>query len=189
MDTIEQLQAEAAERAGSPEGVLLLIRLLLREADDIDWRSSDAPRKYFLLLRAYVLAKRQLSHLDKAEDPYTGYMATHPFSSVSDICRELRETIKERRKEARAFASQWIPQHRLKALKQYAGVHMACATNEIDTSYLGAFAHGRNSMPSEAGTRYRRAMRESGFARLSTVEDEGKFIAMREVARQRLIGR
>jgi hypothetical protein len=107
-----------------------------------------------------------MSHLKNGEDLYTGYTNSDTRSSHYETIRGLRDEIKERRAEARQYAAQWIPPHKLKPLKQYAGVHMGIRYNEIDEHYLDAFAHGRISMPSESAMAYRQqSLRESAFSR------------------------
>ncbi len=128
MNIIEQLQAEVSERAGSPEGFLHLIQLIIREVERIDFADPEAPRLYVALLRAYVLVKRQLAFFNKQAESIE--MDTSRYLSTF---RRLKDAIKAKRGEARQFAAQLIPPEKLKELKRYAGTHLNIGPADFTT--------------------------------------------------------
>lgn len=139
MEVIEQIQFEVSERAGSPEGLLSLIRLLLREVEKIDITSPLSAQQYLTLLRAYVLVKRQLGYFNRRCEIFE--VDQHVYN---DTLRRLKYAIKTKRAEARQYAAKSIPPEKLKEIKRHAGTHMgfhpiAVATvfKEASQPYMG----------------------------------------------------
>lgn len=139
MEIVEQLLTEASEKAGTPEGFLRLIRLIIEEVERIDVRSPDAPRQYVALLRAYVLVKRQLGYFNHRCE-----IVEIDRSIYVDTIRRLKYAIKTKRDEAREYAARSIPPEKLKELKRFAGTHLEIRPTEFavsiplkETSYMG----------------------------------------------------
>lgn len=132
MEFIEQLLSEVSDRAGSPDGFLRLIKLLLAEVEKIDVRDPNAYRLYITLIRAYVLVKRQLTIFNRRCENVA--IDTPVFD---DTVRRLKYAIRIKRDEAREYAAKSIPPDRLKDLKRYAGTHLG----------FGLFAQELTSVP------------------------------------------
>jgi hypothetical protein len=127
MNAIEQLYAEAEQEAGSPEGFLRLVHLILAEADNIDWTAKEAGAMYRTLLRVYVIAKRRAAY-------YRKYHDQHGLSSLAGQYQSIQKLVKIKRNEARQHAAQWLqPDHR-KAIKKEIGgeIHQGKVTRIVN---------------------------------------------------------
>ena len=116
MDIIEQLKCEVSERAGSPEGFLNLIRLIIQEIEKIDVTSPEAPAQYAALLRAYVLVKRQLAFFKRRAETFE-----IDRNVYDDTVRRLKYAIRVKRDEAREHAARTISPDKLKEIKRIVG--------------------------------------------------------------------
>jgi hypothetical protein len=120
MEIVEQLQSEVFERAGSPEGFLRLIQLIIREVEKLDFSDPEAQQHYIALLRAYVLVKRQIQFFNRrceeVEIDNRDYRAT---------MWTLKNALTAKRKQAREYASTTLPPDRVKELKRQAGTTMS----------------------------------------------------------------
>lgn len=126
MGIIEELKFEAAKRAGSPEGFLNLIRLIIREVEKIDVTS---PRQYASLIRTYVLVKRQLAFFtERCEN------IEIDRSVYEDTLHQLKHAIKIKRNEAREYAARSIPPEKRKEINQYVGTHLWITPSEITST-------------------------------------------------------
>jgi len=134
MGIAEELMSEAATNAGSPEGFLRLIKLVLQEVDRLDVTGPDAPRQYVALLRAYVLIKRQLGIFNKRCE----YTEIDKIVYTETVHR-LKRTIKAKRDEARKYAAQSIPPEKLKELNRYVGTNSRVYGSDISAGVSGIF--------------------------------------------------
>lgn len=121
MNIVEQLNAEVSEQAGSYEGFLSLVKLLLREIDKVDVTSPKASSQYAMMLRAYVLVKRQMEFFSR-------HVEVDRFQ-YDNIMKHFKYTIRMKREAARKHASQ-IPPDRLKAIQKEIGTHLNIRSSE-----------------------------------------------------------
>jgi hypothetical protein len=126
MEIVEQLRSEVSERAGSPEGLLRLIHLIIEEMEKIDVTSPEAPNQYAALLRAYVLVKRQLTFFNRRAE-FTAIDQTVYNQTVG----RLKHAIREKRDEAREHAARLISPEKLKEIKRYVGTHLNIRPSEF----------------------------------------------------------
>lgn len=121
---MEQLYAEAEQRAGSPEGLLCLVHLLLAEADKIvDWNTEEAAKIYRMLLHTYVLAKRKAAY----------YRHQHDCDGLSILAvqyQSIQNLVKARRNEARAYAKEMNPD-KVWGIKQEVGRSVSLARPKV----------------------------------------------------------
>jgi hypothetical protein len=142
MEIVEQLKYEVSERAGSPEGFLALIKLILREVEKLDMTSPEAPRLYVSLLRAYVLVKRQLTIFNRRCENVAIDRALY-----DDTFRRLKYAIRIKRDEAREFAARTFPPEKVKELKRFAGTHMGFGMTHELTAVPIPYRDGSYSRP------------------------------------------
>jgi hypothetical protein len=110
MNAIEQLYAEADEQAGSPEGFLRLVHLILAEADKVvDWSTDEAKSVYRSLLRVYVMAKRKAAHWKNNYD-----------STLASQYMSIQRLVKVKRAEARKYGANLPTEHQWE-IKQEVG--------------------------------------------------------------------
>jgi hypothetical protein len=133
MEIAEQLITEASERAGSPQGMLKLLQLILQEAERMDFTDGNAQNKYLGLLYMYIRAKRILNRHRNSDADWSDNLDT--FFSLFE---RFKNIIKEKRKAARAVASQFGPEE-LKVLNKYAGTRMNTTNPSIPKNLSEGF--------------------------------------------------
>lgn len=117
MEVIEQLLSEASKQAGSSEGFLRLIQLILKEVEKLDVAHTYSDEQYITLLRAYIFVKRQLQRfLRRSENENI------PKYTYDNVLRELKHAIVIKRAEAQKYAES-LPCNRREELNRFAGVN------------------------------------------------------------------
>lgn len=148
MEVIEQLQFEAAERAGSPEGFMRLIKLLLSEVEKLNFNTGGeaAQRQYVSLLRAYVLVKRKIRFFEQKCE-----RVEMDRQDYSDTLRRLKEVIATKRSEARKYAAEELSPEQVKVLKTYTGRNLGLRPSEF-MSISPEYLNGNKLMEKDSRT-------------------------------------